>query len=166
MKLYIKQKVFSFRDKFSVLDESGQERYFAKGKIFTLGKKLHICDSEGNEMAFIRQKLMTIMPKYTIEIGGNAFELVKEFTLLNQSFYIKNTNCVIKGDFWSHEYEIFDSSTGMPIARVSKKWLTWGDSYEIDIFDDRNELFALCVVLAIDSINESSDSIAASSASV
>ncbi|MDR0984794.1 MAG: LURP-one-related family protein [Ruminococcus sp.] len=164
MKLYIKEKVLSFRDKFSVLDEGGQERYFAKGEIFTFGKKLHVYDSDGSEVAFIRQKLLTILPKYTVEIGENAFEIVKEFTLLNQSFYIKNTNCVIKGDFWAHEYEIFDTAIGQTIARVSKKWLTWGDSYEIEVFDDRNEFFALCVVIAVDCINENSDTaIAASS---
>jgi len=36
------------------------------------------------------------------------------------------------------------------IMRISKKWFTWGDSYELDIFDPQNEILCLCVALAID----------------
>ena len=34
--------------------------------------------------------------------------------------------------------------------RLSKKWFSWGDSYELDIADQRNELLCLCVALAVD----------------
>lgn len=42
MKLYIKQKVFSCGDKFTVKDEAGHDRYYVEGEIFTCGKKLHL----------------------------------------------------------------------------------------------------------------------------
>ena len=35
MKLYIKQKVFSWGDKFTVKDEAGRDRYYVEGEIFT-----------------------------------------------------------------------------------------------------------------------------------
>ena len=41
MKLYIKQKVFSWGDKFTVKDVNGEDRYFVEGEIFSWGKKLH-----------------------------------------------------------------------------------------------------------------------------
>ena len=56
MKLYIKQKVFSWKDKFFVKDEFGNDRYYVEGELFSLGKKLHIYDMNGNELAFIHQK--------------------------------------------------------------------------------------------------------------
>ena len=40
MKLYIKQKVFSWGDKFTVKDETGRDRYYVEGEIFTFGRKL------------------------------------------------------------------------------------------------------------------------------
>ena len=49
MKLYIKQKVFSITDKFTVKDETEQDKYFVEGEFFTLGKKLHIKDMNGTE---------------------------------------------------------------------------------------------------------------------
>ena len=38
MKLYLQQKVFSIGDKFTLYDESGNERYFVQGEIFSFGK--------------------------------------------------------------------------------------------------------------------------------
>lgn len=42
MKLYIKQKIFSRNDKFSVYDANGEERYFVEGEFFSWGKKLRV----------------------------------------------------------------------------------------------------------------------------
>ena len=49
MKLYIKQKVFSWGDKFTVKDVNGEDRYYVEGEIFSWGKKLHVYDMRGNE---------------------------------------------------------------------------------------------------------------------
>jgi uncharacterized protein YxjI len=34
--------------------------------------------------------------------------------------------------------------------RLSKKWFTWGDSYELDIVNPQDELLCLCVTLSVD----------------
>ena len=47
MRLYIKQAVFSWRDRFAVRDEFGGDRYFAEGEFFSMGKQLHVYDSNG-----------------------------------------------------------------------------------------------------------------------
>lgn len=44
MKLYIKEKVFSWSDKFFVKDDSGRDKYAVEGEVFSWGKKLHVCD--------------------------------------------------------------------------------------------------------------------------
>jgi uncharacterized protein YxjI len=46
MKLYIKQKVFSWADRFTVKDENGADRYFVEGEMFSWGKKLHVYDMD------------------------------------------------------------------------------------------------------------------------
>ena len=40
MKLYIKEKVFSWGDKFAVKDASGRDKYVVEGEVFSWGKKL------------------------------------------------------------------------------------------------------------------------------
>ena len=159
MKLYIKQKVFSWSDKFAVKDEAERDRWFAQGEVFTLGKKLHVYDASGREVAFIRQKLLTFLPRYYIEIQGREYEFVKEFTLLRPRFSIRNLDWTVEGNFWEHNYAVADSRG--EVMRMAKAWLTWGDSYELNIAAPQNELLCLCVSLSIDCIN--ADAAAASS---
>lgn len=157
MKLYLKQKVFSWGDKFTVFDENGSERFFVKGEVFTFGKKLHLLDLYENELAFIHQKVLSFLPRYFISRNGEIFaEVVKQFTFLRQEYVVKGLNWSVKGAFFAHEYEIYDSCDRC-IVRVSKKWFTFGDSYEIDINDNTDIVSALSVVLVIDACLEAAN---------
>ena len=70
MKLYIKQKVFSIKDKFTIKDEEGNDKYFVEGKILSLGKKFHVYNMEKEEVAYIEQKLMNLLPKFFVYVKG------------------------------------------------------------------------------------------------
>ena len=149
MKLYIKQKVFSWGDKFFVKDEDGNDLYYVKGEIFSLGKKLHIYGSNGDEAAFIRQKLIAFLPRFFVDIDGREVcQIVKELTLFRPRYRIEGLSWRLNGDYWAHEYSLTDNER--QIMRLSKKWLAWGDTYELDIADPQNELICLCVALAVD----------------
>ncbi len=151
MKLYIKQKIFSWNDKFSVFNEVGEERYFVEGELFSWGKKLHVYDRVRQEAAFIRQELFTLLPKFIVSIGGQDIaEIVKEFTFFKPKYRIDGLGWEIDGDFWDHEYEI--KKNGRTIVSLSKEWFTWGDCYELDIESPEDEIVALAVVLAIDCV--------------
>ncbi|MDR0838479.1 MAG: LURP-one-related family protein [Oscillospiraceae bacterium] len=151
----MRQQVFSWRDKFHIKDERGDDRYYVEGEIFALGKKLHVFDSAGREVAFIRQKLLALLPKYYIEIGGGTIEIVKEFTLLKPRFRFNGLPWTLQGDFWAHEYTLSDG--GRVVMQLSKRWLTWGDTYELDIADTNNELLCLCVALAVDCVLDNAE---------
>lgn len=149
MNLYIKQRIFSWGDKFSIYAENGNERFHVEGEIFTLGKKLHLYDTAGNELAFIQQKVMSFLPKYYILRNNSQIaEIVKEFTFFKQEYSVNGLGWHVHGDFWAHEYEI--TSSGRLIASVSKEWLTWGDTYQIHLANDADTVNALAVVLVID----------------
>ena len=157
MKLYIKQKVFSWGDKFTVKDEAGRDRYYVEGEIFTFGRKLHVYDMSGREVAFIKQEVWSWMPRYYVFCGDRQVaEIKKEFTLLFPKYNIEGLGWEINGSFMAHDYEI--TQGGSTIVRISKEWMTWGDSYELDIANPADELVALAVVLTIDCVNESNSS--------
>jgi uncharacterized protein YxjI len=150
MRLYLKQKVFSWRDRFAVKDEEGSDRFAVEGEIFTWGKKLHVYNASGMEVAFIRQKVWSWLPKYFIEIDGRVVcEVVKEITFFKQKYRLEGLSWQLEGDFWAHEYSL-EEKYGKQIMRLSKKWFSWGDSYELDIADSQNELLCLCIALAVD----------------
>ncbi len=149
MKLLIKQKVFSFKNKFNVYDERGEIKYTAEGEILTLGKKLHIRDTSGREVIYIKQRLFTFLMRYEISVLENPpVEIVKNFTVFRHEYSIPDWDVVIKGDFFAHEYEVIKS--GREIAHLSKEWFSWGDTYVIDIADPRDELTALAAILVVD----------------
>lgn len=149
MKLYMKQKVFSWTDKFNVADERGDTRYYAEGQLFSWGKKLHIYNNVGREVAFIRQKVMSWLPRYYVEIDGvTVATVVKEFTFFRPSYRVEGLPWQVKGDFWARDYVMYDDRHD--IMSLRKAWFSWGDSYELEIFDSENELLCLCVTLAID----------------
>ena len=149
MKLYIKQRVFSWGDKFNIYDENGDECYYAEGEVFTFGKKLHLCSLSGEELAYIEQKLLSFMPKYTISVNGNEIaEVVREFAFFRSVYAVNGLDWRVEGNFFSHEYTI--ESEGKAIASVSKEWFTFGDAYEINIADGVDPISALAVVLVID----------------
>ena len=162
MKLYIKEKVFSWGDQFTVKDACGEDKYIVEGEIFTFGKKLHVYDRNGREVAFIKQEVWSFLPRYYVFCGDRQIaEIKKEFTFLFPRYTIEGLGWEINGSFLEHNYQI--TKSGRNIVTISKEWMTWGDSYELDIADPTDELVALAVVIAIDCVTESAS--AASSAS-
>ncbi len=155
MNLYIKQKVFSWGDKFTVKDDYGNDRYIVEGEVFSFGKKLHVYDMQGYEVAYIEQQIFTLLPRYRVYIGNEEVaEIVKEFSFLVPRYSIEGLGWEIEGDFFAHEYEIFCGNNC--IASISKEWMTWGDTYALHIGNPGDELTALAVVLAIDAVTENS----------
>ena len=153
MKLYMKEKVFSFHDRFTIKDENGWDKYFVEGEFLSLGKKLHLLNNRGDEVAFIQQQLLTLMPRYSVFIGGREIaQIRKEFTFFFQRYVIDGLGWEIEGSVWEHAYEI--RRNGRVIVRVFKEWFTWGDSYVLDIADPADEVLALAVVLTIDCVAE------------
>lgn len=151
MKLYIKQKVFSWNAKFTVKNELGEDKYWVEGEFFSLGRKLHIYNASGGEIASIEQKLFSLMPKYIVYVGGTQVaEIVREFTFMKPRYTIEGLNWDVNGDFWQHDYQI--TQNGNLIVIINKEWMTWGDTYELNIANPQDELIALAVVLAIDCV--------------
>lgn len=151
MKLYIRQKVFSWADKFTVKDADGADKYLVNGELFSWGKKLHVTDVYGNEAAFIQQKVFSFLPRFFVFVNGRQIaEIVKEFTFLRPRYSIGGLGWEISGSFMAHDYQI--TQQGRTIVTIHKEWMTWGDCYELDIMNDSDEIIALSVVLAIDCV--------------
>ena len=155
MKLYIKEKVFSWADSFTVKDDCGNDKYIVRGEVFSWGKKLHVYNMESREVAFIKQEVWSLLPRFYVFCGGHQVaEIKKNFTLLFPKYSIDGLGWEVDGSFWEHEYRI--TKNGRDIVSIRKAWMTWGDSYELDIEIPADELIALAVVLTIDCVTEAS----------
>lgn len=153
MKLYIREKVFSWGDQFTVKDETGRDKYVVEGEVFSWGKKLHVYDMTGREVAFIKQEVLSWLPRYYVFCGGRQVaEIKKEFSFFFPKYSIEGLGWAIDGRFMAHDYQI--TKADRTIVTISKEWMTWGDSYELNIADPADEIVALAVVLTIDCVME------------
>lgn len=151
MILYVRQKVFSWRDRFTVKDENGADKYYVEGELLSWGKKLHIYDMAGNEVAFIQQKVFSFLPRYYVFINGRQVaEIVKEFTFFKPRYSISGLGWEVEGNIWTHDYNI--AKNGRSIVSIRKEWLTWGDCYTLDITNQEDEIIAMAAVLTIDCV--------------
>ena len=153
MKFYIREKIFSIGDKFSIKDVSGNDVFNVAGKVFSLGNKLRIYDMYNNEIVYIEQKIFKLLPEYNVYLSGNlAATVKKQFTFFSNKFDIDSNmgKLEIEGDFLAHDFSIIKNNS--TVAMVSKKWLSWGDTYEIDISEQENYAFILAVVIVVDQV--------------
>ncbi len=157
MNLYIKQKIFSWNDSFSVYDAYENELFTIKGALFSFGKKLTVFDQNGNELYRIEQELFRFRPRYHIVKDGEIqATVVKEFSMFKPYYTVEGPGWEVQGDFFDHDYEITDA--GRLVASVQKQWFTWGDTYEISV-DDRayDPVAVLAVAVIIDCVLDSQD---------
>ena len=149
MKLLIEEQIFTWRDRFTVMDEAGVERYYVEGELFSWGRKLHVTDLKGREVAYVEQQLFTFLPRYAVYAGGVLIgEVVKEFSFFRPRYTVEGADWDVEGDFWDHDYTVFRG--GVPVVSIQKEWFTWGDCYTLDIRNPADEIQALALVLAID----------------
>ncbi|MBQ8331525.1 MAG: LURP-one-related family protein [Clostridia bacterium] len=152
MRFYIQQHVFTWRDRFSIYDETERERYFVEGEVFSFGKKLHLLDLAGQELAYVHQEAFSFLPRYRISRdGADVAEVVRRFSFFRQEYEVAGLGWHVSGDFFAHEFEIRDLS-GHLIAGVSKDWFSFGDAYAIDVDDYADEILALAIVIVIDAV--------------
>ena len=153
MKYQMRQKFFSFGDKFMIKDQDGRDVFFVDGKAFSWGDKLSFQDADTRqEIAFIAQKLWSFKPKYEIHRNGVVFaEVIKEFTWFKSKFTLDvpgPNDYEITGSFWQHEYSF--SRSGRTVASVSKKMFALTDTYGIDIVSGEDDVAILATAVVVD----------------
>ena len=150
----IKEKFWSWGNKFTITDEQNNSRFVVDGQAFSWGDKLSFQDPEGNELAFINQRLISLMPRYQILTNGTVFaEVIKEFSWFQQKFKLDvpgPNDYEIDGSFWQHEFNF--TRSGRKVASVSKKLWAWTDSYGVNIVDGEDDVSILCACIVIDQV--------------
>ena len=153
MNLYLKQKVFSIRDKFSAYDENEQPVYTVTGKIISLHRIHSISNNAGEEVANISKKVISFMPKFIIERPvGQEHEMKGKIAFAHEVYEFPDLGWELKGKFLEHDYVITKGEE--EIASIHQKWLSWGDTYEITVADGIDEVMVLATMICIDIVHQ------------
>ena len=150
MKLYFKQRLFSWFDSYDIYDyDTGNVVYTVEGQL-AWGHCLHILDADGRHIATVKQRVLTFLPKFDLYLGDACIGTIcKEFTIVRPQFTLDFNGWRVEGDFLEWDYRVTEAC-GAQVASIHKELLHWTDTYVIDVADGRDGLCALMVVLAID----------------
>jgi uncharacterized protein YxjI len=153
MRYIMKQKLFSFGDKFAIRNEKDEDVFFVNGEVFSLGHKLSFEDPQGNELLFISQKVLSFGPTYELYRGNQHVATIKKelFTFFQCTFDIHiddKGDLSAEGNLSDHEYTF--TRDGEAIAQVSKQWFSWADTYGVEIADGEDPLLILASTVVID----------------
>ncbi|MGM0214987.1 LURP-one-related/scramblase family protein [Enterococcus sp. AZ109] len=158
-KLYIKQKVFSIGEKFTVTDEYENPRYSVEGSFMQLPKTFRVEDEQGQVISKITKKTISLLPKFFVEIDGQEMiEISKQLTFLKARYSIEAEGVSVEGNWWDMDFMV--EKNGRRIADINKRWVSWGDTYEVAVLDETYEHLIISLVIAIDRVkaDESSSS--------
>ena len=153
MNLYLEQKVFSLKDKFTVYDANKSPVYTVEGKMVSIHNQHSVYNNNGEEVAHIHKKVISIMPEFFIERPlGHEIELKGKFAIGHEVFELHELDWKLKGKFLEHDYAIYKDE--QEIASVHQKWLSWGDTYEIAVSEGVDEVLVLCVMICVDILHQ------------
>lgn len=149
MKLLFKQRLFSWFDSYDIFDESGNVIFVVKGQL-SWGHRLNIYNSAGVHIGTVKEVVFTWLPKFELYEGNRLIGILKKkFAFFRNSYNLDLMGWSVDGDLMGWDYNILDSR-GVTVARVNKVIFNFTDTYEIDVVNPANALYALMFTLAID----------------
>lgn len=149
MRLYFKQRFFSWFDSYDIYDENGSTIYTVEGKL-SWGHCLHILDASGNHIGTVQERVLTLLPKFELYEGERYIGCIqKAFSFFRPRFDIDCNGWQVEGSFMEWDYTVTEPC-GALVATITKELFNWTDTYVIDVLEPRNALRALMLVLAID----------------
>lgn len=149
MKLYFKQRFFSWFDSYDIYGEDGQTLYTVEGKL-AWGHKLHILNAAGEHIATVKEVVSTLLPRFELYLGEQRIGCIqKKLTFFRPQYQIDCNGWQVQGDFFEWDYRI-TAANGAVVATVSKELFHLTDTYTIEVADSRDALCALMLTLAID----------------
>lgn len=153
MKFYVKQKLFSAKNKFTLFNENEEEAYKVEGKMFSLKNYLELRRLDDSIVYSTQKKLMTFMPKYTVydAVGDEVAKVFRKFAFRPRfDVFVGNLHFHIEGSIFAHSFQITDGN--QTVASIEKKVFKLTDSYEIDIQAIEHKELFLFLVIVIDQI--------------
>ena len=68
MRLWFKQRFFSWFDSYDIYNEDGSVAYTVEGKL-AWGHCLHILDAAGNHIGTVKERVFSLLPRFEMYIG-------------------------------------------------------------------------------------------------
>lgn len=153
MRYVIREKFLHLGEDSDITDEQGRIAFHVDGKVLSLHNTLVIQDPAGREVARVKRQLISLVPTYHITRAGQEIGEVRKkfFSPFVDRFTIDipgPDDLEMTGSLFEHEFTI--SQGGQTVATVSKRWISFTDTYGVDIAPGQDDVLILASVLALD----------------
>lgn len=155
-KLYFKQKVFKITDHYPVFDENKQEVYHVDQDFTFFGARIHVNDALMQPVFRIEKRIFVFLPQFTLYFNnGDEITVKSRFTFFRKVIDIvsHHYHLVLKGDFFSLNFDIYEHNT--LIGHINCKFLTWGDTFEIEVVEKKYQDILVGLAIAVDNLIDS-----------
>ena len=158
MKLYFKQRLFSWLDSYDIYDENQQTVYQVEGKL-AFGHQFSLLNQQGQIIGQVKEKIRLFVPEFELIVANQVIGSVKkEVTFFKPHFVVDFNNWEVKGDIFEWEYQVLDANQEI-VATISKDVWQWTDCYKIEVYQDSDALYVVMLVLAIDAQKDNDRSV-------
>ena len=108
MKMYFKQRLFSWFDCYDIYDEDGHTLYRVEGQL-SWGHCLKIFDTSDQEVGRVEEKLFRLLPKFEMYAGIEYIGCIsRDFSWFRPSYYVDCKNWQVKGSFMQWDYQVLE----------------------------------------------------------
>ncbi len=140
-----------FNYKFSIKDAYGNDRYQAATVTQGFGYAAKLYTPNQMELFTVQQQKKMTMAAMNFDMvaGGQLLTEIRQIVRMTKySFELPQLGMTVDGDFIGHRYQFFRG--GQVVASLTRKMMSWGDSYEIEFADSNLEHYLLAATLAIE----------------
>lgn len=166
MRYALQQRFWQREGQFVIKNEAGDTVMTTHPALFTLGNNVVFRDRLGADLATLTCK--TLASRHTFEIKRGREHVAMVVGGRDPSMLLgipvapgKSTftfavdvpgpdDLTARGNVNEHEYTFVRG--GRTVARVSKAWFTWEDSYGVDVDDSEDAVLVLAASVAIDMV--------------
>lgn len=146
--LTLHQKMVAMVESYEVKD-GNTVKYTVKKKILAMGADFEIFQN-GKQVALIDQKILNAVKTFNISINGQPCGTVKKkFPALTKDMNYEARGWKLDGDALGMSFKFTDKQ-GNVYATVKKKVVALGDTYEINITNQEDELLIVALTIILD----------------
>lgn len=137
---------------FEIRDEAGNVRYKAKTVTESMIRyNAQLLDAYDRELIKVSQQSKLTFAAMNFDFlypnGCLITEAIQNFGIVNYTYDLKSFGITITGNFLKLSFDFVQN--GQTIARIEKKFFSWGDCYELTYLDPSLEQLFLASVLMI-----------------
>lgn len=152
----MKRKVSNPSETFTVTNRNEKDVYGVSVNSVENSQLITIHKSENQQVAMVTKEQSNDGSTFIVEVDNKKVFIIEKGLVQGTSKYIATSDeLTIDGDLFGMSFNVMLGYR--KVAKVRKRWTTLGNSYELTIFEDENEVALVGLVSTLDFIKSNVD---------